>query len=149
MNYSMYWEWHVVSRTVHVMSISHNSYTINSVTERCARSKFASDELITWIRVMKILIVRQKCVSWNVAHISFFLMTCIHYSSPSVNGQLRGDWEHNAKKSFITCTIHYYNDLIEKNKDPRHTWQEEIHEKKRNVLRVKTTWRTRIACKIM
>jgi hypothetical protein len=44
---------------VHVMSIAHISYTINSVTERCAESKFASDVPITWIGTM-ILIVRQK-----------------------------------------------------------------------------------------
>jgi alpha-glucuronidase len=122
-NYSMGWEWRVVSRTVHIMSILDTSYTIKSVTERCAKIKFASDVLITWISVMKILIVRQKYVSWNVAHnISFFLMKCVHYSSPSVNGELWGDWEHYAKKSFITCTIHYYDDLIEKKKDVWHTW---------------------------
>ena len=45
---------------MHVMSFSHTLYTINSVTERCAKSKFASDVLITWISMMKILIVRQK-----------------------------------------------------------------------------------------
>jgi hypothetical protein len=41
------------------MSIAHTSYTINSIPERCAESKFASDVPITWIGMM-FLIVRQK-----------------------------------------------------------------------------------------
>jgi hypothetical protein len=104
-NYSVDRKWHVVSRTVHIMSIAHAWYTINSVTERCAESKFASDVPLTWMGVM-ILTVRQKNGSWNAAHnISFFLMKCVHYSSPSVNGDYRQIEKFTQWRAFLWLVL--------------------------------------------